>query len=265
MSAASCPVHHCASSSIGGRRPGPGRRGGEEAALAGDGTATGAGRAAPPSPLLRWPLIKRNRPPLPLPPRGPAAPRPSWPACGSQLRLVKAGTAPGDRAPNKGRRRCCRPPASRRPPPLPSPYAAEGSGPGHVSAARRAQRSPAITRRCPPRPLLKGRAARRVCTKPGSALTPPPRRQSPAALQHGPPAANRRGELMRERGERRAPRLRAGRVWARGAAVAGPDKGLGTGPAQPLGGCPWGLPAAGRGWGESRSRGRKVSVQLHLN
>lgn len=88
-----------------------------------DGTATGAGRAAPPSPLPRWPLIKRNRPPLPLPPRGPAAPRPSWPACGSQLRLVKAGTAPGDRAPQQ-RPAALLPPPSLPPslPPPPSPH-----------------------------------------------------------------------------------------------------------------------------------------------
>lgn len=53
-------------------------------------SAGGTGRAAPRSPLPRSPAVKRDQ--LPLSPRGPAAPRPSWPSYepAAQLRLVKS-------------------------------------------------------------------------------------------------------------------------------------------------------------------------------
>lgn len=92
-----------------------------------------------------------------------------------------------------------------------------GHRPGHPSAARRPRGSAAITRRRAPRPLLKGRA----CTKPGSARTGPPARQSLAALQCGPHRCQSPAALQRPR-----PPISGGRRGPE-AGASGPGEGPG--------------------------------------
>lgn len=169
------------------------------------------GAAAPRSPLPRSPTVKRDQ--LPLSPRGPAAPRPSWPSCepAAQLRLVKPRRRA--RSPIAPQQRAGGAP----PPPLTLRNGRSRAWRGAPERGAACQGLPCHHAAPPASPIVKGPSGA-ACVQSRAAAAPPPIASCLTARPaRRPPMGARRSQ---GRGEPRCPRPRAGSLWARGAAVA---------------------------------------------